>query len=137
MLGARYDDHPWNTASGTIINEDPQFPATRHFPPTFQLVDEFYQPKALSRAQTRVLLRLDISKMPASPQLRRSDGDFPLAWAKSYGKGRVFYSSFGHAAETWDNRDIAQMYFEAIKWSLGMTEGDASPRPFPSTAARH
>jgi hypothetical protein len=28
----------------------------------------------------------------------------------------------------WDNRDIAQMYFEAIKWSLGLTEGDATPR---------
>ena len=42
--------------------------------------------------------------------MRRADGDFPLAWAKNYGKGRVFYSSLGHAAETWDNRDVAQMY---------------------------
>jgi type 1 glutamine amidotransferase len=29
--------------------------------------------------------------------VRRTDGDFPLAWAKNYGKGRVFYSSLGHA----------------------------------------
>jgi len=46
-----------------------------------------------------------------------------------YGKGRVFYSSLGHATETWDNRDVRLMYFEAIKWALGLTEGDASPRP--------
>src|SRR4051795_3461587 len=46
LLGARYDDHPWNTASGTIINEDPSFPATRHFAASFPLTDEFYQPKA-------------------------------------------------------------------------------------------
>jgi type 1 glutamine amidotransferase len=46
---------------------------------------------------------------------------FPLAWTKTYGKGRVFYSSLGHAAATWDNRDVAQMYFEAIRWALGLT----------------
>jgi hypothetical protein len=28
---------------------------------------------------------------------------------------------------------VQQMYFEAIKWALGMTEGDATPRPFPGT----
>ena len=131
LLGARYDDHPWNTASGTIINEDPSFPATRHLPPMFPFVDEFYQPKAFARDSMRVLLRLDVSKMPANPNMRRTDGDFPLAWAKTYGKGRVFYSSLGHASETWDNRDVAQMYFEAIKWATGLTEADATPRPFP------
>jgi len=131
LLGARYDDHPWNTASGTVINEDPSFPATSHFPPVFALTDEFYQPKAFSRDKLRVLLRLDTSKMPPNANNRRTDGDFPLAWAKSYGRGRVFYSSLGHAAETWDNRDVAQMYFEAIKWALGLTTGDVTPRPFP------
>ena len=131
LLGARYDDHPWNTASGTVINEDPSFPATKHFPATFPLTDEFYQPKEFSRDKLRVLLRLDVSKMPPNPNNRRTDGDFPLAWAKMYGSGRVFYSSLGHAAETWDNRDVAQMYFEAIKWSLGLTEGSAAPRLRP------
>ena len=63
------------------------------------------------------------------PEVHRTDGDFPLAWARMYGKGRVFYSSLGHAASTWDNRDVDQMYFEAIKWALGMTDGDATPRP--------
>src|SRR5262249_2570877 len=137
LLGGRYDDHPWNVATGTIINEDPSFPATKHFPATFPFVDEFYQPKAFSRGKSRVLLRLDLSKMPPNPQLHRTDGDFPLAWAKPYGKGRVFYSSLGHAAETWDNRDVAQMYFEAIKWALGLTDGDATPRPMPPPASGH
>ena len=125
LIGGRYDDHPWNTASGTIINEDPSFPATKHFPATFPFVDEFYQAKAFSR-DARVLLRLDTSKMPANPQLRNMD--FPLAWAKAYGKGRVFYSSLGHAPETWDNRNVAQMYFEAMKWALGLTNADVTPR---------
>ena len=135
MLGGRYDDHPWNVASGTIVNEDPSFPATKHFPASFPFVDEFYQTKEFSRDKLRVLLRLDVSKMPPNPRLRRTDGDLPLAWARMYGKGRVFYSSLGHATETWDNRDVAQMYFEAIKWSLGLTAGDATPRPMPTPAS--
>ena len=121
LLGGRYDDHPWNTATGTIVNEDPSFPATKHFPPTFTFTDEFYQTKDFSRDKARVLLRLDTSKMPANPELRRTD--FPLVWAKTYGKGRVFYSALGHAASVWDNRDIQQMYFEAIRWALGLIDG--------------
>jgi type 1 glutamine amidotransferase len=45
----------------------------------------------------------------------------------------VFYSTFAHDAATWDNRDVKQMYFEAIKWALGLTEGDVTPRPLPGT----
>jgi hypothetical protein len=126
LLGGRYDDHPWNTASGTVINEDPSFPATRHFPATFPFTDEFYQAKEFSRDKAHVLLRLDVSKMPPNPQLRNMD--FPLAWSKTYGKGRVFYSSLGHAPETWDDRNVAQMYFEAIRWTLGLTDTDVKVR---------
>ena len=133
LIGGRYDGHPWGNAAGTVINEAPDFPATKHFAPTFPLFDEFYQPKGFSRSKARVLLRLDVSKMPPHPELHLTDGDFPLAWAKMYGKGRVFYSALGHDASTWDNRDVAQMYFEAIKWALGMTEGDATPRPMPAS----
>jgi hypothetical protein len=129
LLGARYDGHPWNTAYGTVINEDPSFPATKHLPAAFNITEEFYEASEFSRDKIRVLLRLDLSKMPPNPELRRTDGDFPLAWAKTYGKGRVFYSAFGHAAAAWDNPDIYRMYFEALKWSLGMTEGEATPRP--------
>ena len=129
MLGARYDGHPWNTAYGSVINEDPAFPATRHLLLVFNFTEEFYQAQAYSRDKIRVLLRLDLSKMPPTPELHRTDGDFPLAWAKMYGKGRVFYSAFGHAPATWDNPDVYRMYFEAIKWSLGLTDADVTPRP--------
>jgi type 1 glutamine amidotransferase len=125
LLGGRYDGHPWH-APGTVINEGADFPATRHFPATFNINDEFYQAKAFS-PNARVLLRLDVSKMPPHAELRNQG--FPLAWAKTYGKGRVFYGSFAHDSASWDNRDVAQMYFEAIKWALGLTEGDATPRP--------
>jgi len=130
MIGATYGEHPFGNVPGTVINEGTGFPATKHFPATFDITDEFYQAKGLSRDKSMVLLRLDLSKMPANPNVTSKDGDYPIAWAKMYGKGRVFYSSFAHSNSTWDNRDIQQMYFEAIKWSLGLTDAEVVPKPF-------
>ena len=135
LLGARFDGHPIN-GPGVVINEDPAFPITRHFPATFNFTDEFYQAKEYSRDKIHVLLRLDLSNVPPNPNLHGPDGDHPLAWAKMYGKGRVFYGSFAHTSATWDIRDIQQMYFEAIKWSLGLTDGELKPHPMtPSSSS--
>ena len=132
MMGAGFDQHPI-TGPGTIINEDPDFPATKHFPPSFAFNDEFYQPKNLSREKTDVVLRLDLSNVPANPSLHLN-GDYPLAWAKTYGKGRVFFGSFAHSSETWDIRSVQQMYFEAMRWALGLTDADPKPHPMRGTA---
>ena len=129
LLGARFDGHPIS-GPGSVINEDPAFPATRHFGAgPFPFSDEFYQPKEYSRDKIHVLLRLDLANVPKSDSLHQANGDYPLAWAKMYGKGRVFYGSFAHDARTWDIRDVQQMYFEAIKWSLGLTDATLAPHP--------
>ena len=52
-----------------------------------------------------------------------------------YGKGRVFYSTLGHTQEAWNDPDIRKMYFEAIKWVLGMTEGSTASHPRPVAAS--
>jgi uncharacterized protein len=135
MLGGQFQDHPYGTVAGSVINEDPSFPATRHLPITFNLTDEFYQVKGFNRDKSRVLLRLDTSKLPANENLLNKNGDFPLAWARTYGAGRVFYGSFAHDAKSWDNPDVYHMYFEAIRWALKLTDGDATPRPFPGGSA--
>jgi uncharacterized protein len=132
MIGGWFDQHPWFTFNAPIINEDPTFPATRHFPKAFVKYDEIYQPKEWSRDKVNVLLSLDPAKLNyANPGIHRADHDFAVAWAKMYGKGRVFYSTLGHTEESWDDPDIRKMYFEAIKWVLGMTEGSTVPHPRP------
>ena len=133
LIGARFDGHPIN-GPGVVVNERPDFPATRHFPASFPFTDEFYQPKEHSREKIDVLLRLDLSNVPASSGLRLK-GDYPIAWAKMYGKGRVFYGSFAHASETWDVRNIQQMYFEAIRWALGLTDAELKPHPMTPAPA--
>ena len=44
-----------------------------------------------------------------------------------HGKGRVFYATLGHALESWDNPQIQKMYFEALKWAMGLSEGETKP----------
>lgn len=125
MIGGYFDQHPWMTFMAPIINEDPNFPAVRHFPKEFVKYDEIYQPKDWSRSNVNVLLSLDASKLDYTnnPRIHRQDHDFAVAWSKMYGKGRVFYSTLGHTPESWQDPDIRKMYFEAIKWALGLTEG--------------
>jgi len=128
MLGGRFDEHPWGVADGTVVVDDAAFPAMRGMPRTRVVHDELYQIKAFSRDQIRVLAHLDASKLDLTkPLVHRKDGDFPAAWAKTYGRGRVFYSILGHADENWDDPIMAKMYFEAIRWALGLVDGNASP----------
>ena len=134
MIGGWFDEHPWGTFEAPIINEQPNFPAVRHFPKEFVKYDEIYQPKDWSRSKVNVLLSLDPSKLyyANNPRIHRADHDFPVAWVKMYGKGRVFYSTLGHTEEAWQDPDIRKMYFEAIKWALGMTEGSVASHPRPA-----
>lgn len=133
MVGGWFDEHPWMTFDAPIVREDADFPATRHFPRAFVKRDEIYQAKAWSRDKVNVLLRLDESKLTYenNPRVHRADHDFAVAWAKMYGKGRVFYSTLGHTSESYLDPDIRTMYFEAIKWALGLTEGSTGSHPKP------
>ena len=127
MTGGWFDQHPWMTFNAPIRNEGGDFPATRHFPAEFHKFDEIYQAKDWSRSDVNVLLSLDPSKLDYNnPRVHRQDHDFAVAWAKDYGKGRVFYSTLGHTNEAWKDPDIRKMYFEAVKWALGMTEGSTA-----------
>jgi len=134
MIGGWFDQHPWFTFNAPIVNEAPDFPAVRHFPHAFVKYDEIYQPKSWSRDKVNVLLSLDASKLDYSnnPRIHREDHDFAVAWSKMYGKGRVFYSTLGHTEESWDDPDVRKMYFEAIRWVLGMTDGSTASHPHPA-----
>jgi type 1 glutamine amidotransferase len=132
MLGGRFDEHPWGITDATVIVDDRKFPAMQRFRPGSVVHDEHYQLKEFSRSKLRVLAHLDPATLDMTkPLIHRTDGDFPVAWAKNYGKGRVFYSTLGHVPESWDTPLIQQMYFDAIRWALRLVDGDATPLPPP------
>jgi type 1 glutamine amidotransferase len=129
MIGGYFDGHPWNQFQAPVIVEDRDHPITRHFPPTFTVLDEIYQIKDYSRDRVRVLMRMDPKQIDLQRKgVKRTDGDFAVAWVRNYGKGRVFYSTFGHREDAMDRPDIQKMYLEAVKWAMNLTQGDATPR---------
>ena len=131
MIGAYFNEHPWGQVHAEIVVEDRTFPATKQFAAHFPIYDELYQFKdPYSRDKLRVLMSIDPKSVDlTNPRVHRTDQDFAVTWVHQYGKGRVFYSSLGHREEVWDRPDIQQMWIEGVKWAMGLTKGDATPRP--------
>lgn len=133
MVGG-YMDSEFN-AEATVIVEDPKFPGASAFGgATFLFNDQHPVFKEYSRDKVRVVLRLDPSSLSEANRARRPDGDFPVAFAKQYGKGRVFNMGWGHPDTTWDNPRFQAFMLEAIKWAIGGTPADLTARPLPAAA---
>ena len=126
MLGATYGGHLF-TGPARLINEQPGNPIVKHWGDVAEYTDEFYLAKNLSRDKVDVLLRFDPASAPKASL--PADGDFPLVWIKTYGQGRVVYSSLSHSTEAWDIKNVQSMMFEAIKWSLRLTDAPVEPHP--------
>ena len=135
MLGGEFETHHAQ-AEVDCINQDPKHPACRHLGPTWHVKDEIYLLKNFERSQVHGLLMLDKHPNEKTP------GDFPIAWVKEYGKGRVFYTSLGHREDVWDPntpenfkrenpKSVAEAYqqhlLSGIKWALGV-EGSPAKR---------
>jgi uncharacterized protein len=130
MIGGFYDEHPWVTFDAPIVVEDANFPGMQQWPKEFVLRDEIYQMSDWSRKNVRVLMRLDATKIDLkNANVHRKDLDFAVAWAKMYGHGRVYYSTFGHVEQNWDDPRFQQMYVGAIKWAIGLVDADITSRP--------
>ena len=133
MIGVCFDGHPWN-AGGTwpFTVEDPDHPLCKNFSSTtFQFSDEIYQYKGYDRKNLRVLVSLDASKsgkMGKSPT-----NDYPVSWVKSYGKGRVFYTNFGHNKATWWTPYLLKHFLHGIRWSVGKIDGPVASLELAST----
>ena len=53
-------------------------------------------------------------------EVRRENGhDEPWTWVRSYGKGRVFYTAWGHDQRTWGNQGFQQLIGQGIRWTIG------------------
>ena len=129
MVGGAFDEHPWNQKVRVRVH-DRVFPAMRHLPAAFEIADEIYQLNRYARDKQRVLMSLDVSSVDLSAEgVHRTDGDFALAWARQWGKGRVFVNVLGHRPEVWDRPDIQKMWLEAVRWVLGYTDADVTPLP--------
>jgi len=109
LVGAYLRDHPW-TQQGTVVVEDPSHPAAAGIGDRFSLVEDFYTLQENPRGRVQVLLRLDAASVG-------STGDYPLAWAQSFGAGRAYYNALGHFSETWGDTRFQRQLAGAIRWT--------------------
>ncbi len=110
LVGAYFREHPW-TQQARVLVEDASHPATG-IRDAFTLEEEFYTFRENPRGRVQVLLRLD----PASVN---TTGDYPLAWAQSFGAGRSYYNALGHFPSTWRDPRFQNQLAAAIRWTAG------------------
>ncbi len=130
LLGATFTGHPWNEEVG-VLNEEPGNALLAAFGgKSFRLADEIYEfGPPYDRARLRVLLSIDtLTTNMGVKWINRKDGDFAQAWVKPHGKGRVFYTSFGHRTEIWWNPRLLRFYLDAIQFAAGDLEAPVDPR---------
>jgi type 1 glutamine amidotransferase len=126
LIGGTYNGHPWNRASVKI--DDPASPLNAWCGGKgFLINDEVYTFRApYSRDKLHILLSMDW-KMAQLGNGNRADNDFALAWIHEYGKGRVFYSAFGHDPKVCENPLITAHWLAGIQYALGDLAADATP----------
>jgi type 1 glutamine amidotransferase len=103
MVGNEFDTHGDQTEVEATV-ETSGHPAVAHLGVRYRVFDEIYRFVRNNRGSVTPLLTLD--RFPRDGLARAGEpGDLPLAWAKSHGRGRVFYTALGHREELW--RDAA------------------------------
>ena len=128
LIGGWFNGHPW-TQPVKIAVADPSNPLVAHLAPSFELRDEIYQFRNFAKGRVRVLLKLDTSSVDMKARgINPGATEFPLAWVRPYGAGRVFYSALGHFDEVWDVPGIRTMLLESMLWITGQREAPATPR---------
>jgi type 1 glutamine amidotransferase len=135
MLGGEFLTHNVQV-SVDCLNQDPQNPATASLPAKWTISqEEIYQFKNYDPAKVHDLLILD--KHPETG----ASGHFAVSWCKSYGAGKVFYTSLGHREDIWDtdpdirdrknSPEISKAYqahvLGGIEWALGLKGAAVKP----------
>jgi len=116
MLGNEFLTHGNETMVDTLV-ENPSHPASSPLGQRFRVFDEIYMFTMSNRGAVTMLLSLDRRPFDGLPQAGQP-ADLPLAWAKDYGRGRVFYTALGHREDVWQSAMYQQHILGGIRWVL-------------------
>ncbi|WP_329414841.1 ThuA domain-containing protein [Streptomyces sp. NBC_00704] len=115
LLGARFARHP-EYQPGRAVVEDREHPATRPLPPVWSRTDEWYDFRSNPRARVRVLAVADESSYEGGGM----GADHPLVWCRDQGRGRVFYTALGHAADAYRDPGFLAHLRGGLRWAAGV-----------------
>lgn len=117
MIGGQFDKHGPQVKVDLLV-KDPKSPATQGLANPTVVFDEIYQFKNYAPAN-HVLLALDRHPNEGTP------GTFPLAWTRTHGKGRVFYTALGHREDVLESEWYRKHLRGGIGWALEATGSPA------------
>ncbi len=104
LVGAQFLRHGTGTFDTKIV--DPSHPIMKGFEP-FRTWDETYVHHKHNEQDRHVL------------QVRaEGQGEEPWTWVRTQGKGRVFYTAYGHDARTWQNPGFQDLVERGIRWAV-------------------
>lgn len=105
LTGAQFQRHKTGTFRTKIVK--PDHPVMKGFA-GFESWDETYV-HTKHNDDARIIL-----------SRRQTDGeDEPWTWVRTHGKGRVFYTAWGHDHRTWTNPGFHDLVERGIRWATG------------------
>lgn len=127
MLGGSFDYHPpQQEIELHIVEKD--HPLTQAFEgKSFTHVDEpYFFKNAYAEKNFRPMLYMEIAKIQKVRHEPEDEISY-VSWIKKYGKGRVFYVSPSHNAQSYEDSRILNYYLNGMQYILGDLKCDDSP----------
>ncbi|MDO1448714.1 ThuA domain-containing protein [Rhodocytophaga aerolata] len=128
MVGGQFWRHTMDTIQATVTK--PEHPVMQGFTP-FKSFDETYLHQQL-QADNNVLMEREIKADQTKDKPNQKTE--PYTWTRSYGKGRVFYTAYGHDDHTWSNVGFHKLMENGILWAVGddvkKLHDALNPQPF-------
>ena len=130
MVGGSFDYHP---AQQEITLElcEPDHPLVKAFEgkPFIHTDEPYLFNKAYTQKNFRPLLYMDTSKL--TKKTKEIDEKIKyVSWIKRCGKGRVFYVSPSHNAQSFEDARLLKFYLDGAQYVLGDLKCDDSPAKF-------
>ena len=129
LIGGYFKTHPPGLQKIKVKVEDPKHPAAAGFTDGMDYEDEMYifRDAPYSREKLHIIFSIQSETFKIDPKIARADGDYAISWCREEGKGKVFYTSFGHAPKVWQDEKFQKHLFGGLKWATGQAPGDATP----------
>ena len=122
MLGGEFINHgPQQVATARVI--DSHFPGFEGLGAEISVKEEWYSLKEFS-PNNHVLLVMETAGMEGTEYQRPN---YPLAWARAHGKGRVWFNAMGHREDIWEADYFQNMLVGGISWAGGQHDPDLTP----------
>lgn len=134
LVGGQFWRHTMDSIRAEIVQ--PGHPVVQGLKP-FTAYDETYLHSQLQPDNNVIAVR-EIKPDQASDKPGAKTE--PYTWTRPHGKGKVFYTAYGHDERTWEQPGFQELLYNAIVWSVNNDARTAfqsrNPTPFEYVEAK-